>query len=206
MKSKKYFLLFFLLVVFNQLFSQEKEDKQQKFFLKANLIGLGIAAEYSFNKNFTIHCQVSNRLNPTIRSRGAWLSSKSIFFGGLRWYYNMNFRDKRNKYTNGFSANYFSIVTRQDLGPYIQVSTNKNFASAFGSHFKFSVFYYNYYIGLQHGFQRYFTKNKNWYVDFNIGMGIDKYYNWYLENYYYTPYSTLRIGFNGMLGVGLKIK
>jgi hypothetical protein len=208
MKSKKYFLLFFLLVLFNQLFSQEKEDKQQKFFLKANLLGLGIAGEYNIYKNFTIHSQISNRLSIRVNSGGLWFRSWSQYFGGVRWYYNMNFREKRNKFTDGFSANYFSIITRQDLGPYIIGSTSKYFSNYYGSHITFDMVFLRYYIGLQHGFQRYFTKKKNWYVDFNFGMGVNKYYNTkynFNRRRNYEGFNGM-LGIDGMLGIGLKIK
>jgi len=189
--------------MYNSFFSQEIEDKSQKLFLKANFIGLGIAAEHNVYKNFTIHGQVSNRLNFGVGSGDVWFRSWLQYFGGVRWYYNMNYREKRNKYTSGFSANYFSLITRQDLGPYIMGSTSKNFSNYYGNHIIFDMVFIRYYIGLQHGFQRHFTKKKNWYVDFNFGMGINKYYD---TRHNFNRSRKYELGIDGMLGIGLKIK
>jgi hypothetical protein len=203
MKNKTFLLLFFLITMYNSFFSQEAEDKQQKLFLKANFIGLGIAAEYNVYKNFTIHGQVSNRLTARVRYGNVFFRSWSQYFGGVRWYYNMNYREKRNKYTSGFSANYFSLITRQDLGPYIMGSTSKDFSNYYGNYIIFDMIFLRYYTGLQHGFQRYFTKKKNWYFDFNAGVGIVKYHKKYRYRSGSLPYN---YAFDGMLGIGLKIK
>jgi hypothetical protein len=180
------------LTFFVQGYSQEDTNVSfnQKFVLKANIIGLGISAEYNFHKNFTIHNQISFKWHLSFFNNTVTVPYWPQYIGSSRWYYSFNRRERLGKNTNFFSANYFAVMTRIHLAERDKTIVLDN---------QITVSYFpGNYVGLQHGFQRSFLKSKKAYFDFNIGYGV----NFHTKNH---PEGRISTGFNGMLGIGVKL-
>ncbi|MFP5470148.1 MAG: hypothetical protein ACLGGV_00995 [Bacteroidia bacterium] len=187
-------LVLIILQTHFKLYSQTKNDSvsfPEKYAIRANLMGLGLSAEYNFYKNFTIHNQVGIRWHLSFRDNYQKLVIPlfPMYTGQIKWYYNIERRLEKNKNINYFSGNYLSVQSRVSLGPRVVTISAPNLSAAY---------YVQNYIGLQYGLQRSFSKSKRWFWDFNIGYGL----YFYPDSY---PDSKISHGPDVYLGIGLRI-